>query len=248
MAADILERGINIYIDTMVGPKMLSNIWKQCIDLHSDSWSIVTLSVTTGLNFQLEGKGQQDPEILLPAGCWCPVSISRYTMPFLCRPSMVQSLQSHTFFCTWEEIFLTERSQHCFECLTFSHSNYNQHMNAESDWTFQDMDQKHPRLSTHKQLMGDAAGQELLSSLYSNNVRTLMPIVTANTLNHQVSTRSSGNYLSLPLYTWPSSTLLTYNLQNWLQKKFQFTELETKVNEESWSSVTDIYVGVSCGS
>lgn len=121
---------------------------------------------------------------------------------------MLQSLQSHTFFCTWEEIFLTERSQHCFECLTLSYSNYNQHTNAVSDWTFQDPNQKHSRLSTHKQQMGDAAGQELLSSLYSNNVRTLMPIVTANTLNHQVSTRLSGNYLSPPLYTWPSSTLL----------------------------------------
>lgn len=36
----------------------------------------------------------------------------------------------------------------------------------------------------------------------------LMPIVTANTSNHQVSTRLNGNYLSLPTYTWPSSTLL----------------------------------------
>ncbi len=91
------------------------------------------------------------------------------------------------------------------------------------------LDQKHSRLSTHKQQIGDAAGQEFLSSLYSTNVRSFDAHCDSKYFQsssvHQVKWKlfvPPSLYMALLYLTNPTTYKINYkkgfNLQNQKQK------------------------------
>lgn len=91
------------------------------------------------------------------------------------------------------------------------------------------LDQKHSRLSTHKQQIGDAAGQEFLSSLYSTNVRSFDAHCDSKYFEsssvHQVKWKlfvPPSLYMALLHLTNPTTYKINYkkgfNLQNQKQK------------------------------